>query len=79
MHRVLPNSLISLMMMAQACLIAALAAAWTMPAVAIGAAVALASPPRRFGGYSTTIRGAAAARRASTASHFAQTRAAMAR
>ncbi len=68
-------------LMAEAGLIASLTLAWLAPPLLAGAAsaVVVAALDRPLGLYSTTILGAEAARRASTASHLAQTRAAMAR
>lgn len=43
MRKLLPTALL----MAQSMLVASLAAAWTVPAVMLGAARALATPPRR--------------------------------
>jgi hypothetical protein len=43
MNALLPTAL----MVAQASLVAGLAAAWAIPAVMLGAAQALAAPPRR--------------------------------
>jgi len=83
MHILVPTAV----MIAQATFVASVAAAFTLPAILVGTARAIVAPrcaARRRSAcddapYSTTILGEAAARRASTASHLAQTRAAMAR
>lgn len=66
------NLVSTALLLAEASLNAGIVTVWAVPAAMLGAAAGLA-------GYSTTILGDDAARRASTASHLRQTRSAMPR